>query len=178
MIDRALALLRAQARRYVRAMDNDGRRGFDFLHGRWRIHNERLKKRLTGSAEWIEFDCPEQECRPVLGGLGNIDSYETDSFADGKPFKGMTLRLFDPRTRLWSIYWSDDRWHGLGPPVIGRFEDGRGVFFGDDTHEGRPVRVRFIWGDITPTSAHWQQAFSTDGEETWETNWHMRFTRL
>ncbi len=61
--------------------------------------------------------------------------------------------------------------------MVGRFDGGIGRFFGDDQHEGIPIRVRFVWDEITPTSARWQQAFSIDGGETWETNWVMRFQR-
>jgi hypothetical protein len=63
------------------------------------------------------------------------------------------------------------------PPVVGRFTDGRGEFHGDDVHDGTPIRVRYVWWDITPTSARWEQAFSADGGVTWETNWVMQFTR-
>lgn len=52
-----------------------------------------------------------------------------------------------------------------------------GIFFGDDVHEGRPVRVRFIWRSADGT-AQWEQAFSPDGGTTWETNWVMDFTRI
>jgi hypothetical protein len=62
--------------------------------------------------------------------------------------------------------------------VTGRFAVGVGVFYGDDTHEGRDVRARYVWSEITPVSARWEQAFSADGEQTWETNWIMEFSRL
>lgn len=147
----------------------DGRHDFDFYHGRWQVRNERLR----GSDEWETFEAL-QECRPVLGGLGNLDDFVTD-WGDG--FRGMTLRLFDPQTRQWSIYWAGNRSGVLEPPVVGRFDDGVGVFFGDDRHQGQPVRVRFLWSDITARSAHWQQAFSIDDGRSWETNWHMYMTR-
>lgn len=152
---------------------DDGRHDFDFYHGRWRVRNERLRERLRGSDEWETFEAT-QECRPILGGIGNLDDFATD-WDDG--FRGMTLRLFDLQTRQWSIYWAGNRSGVLEPPVVGRFDDGVGVFFGVDRHQDQPVRVRFLWSDITAHSAHWQQAFSTDGGGSWETNWHMYMTR-
>ena len=157
------------------AAHQDGRHDFDFLFGHWRIHNERLVKRLQGCTEWQTFDA-EQEVRPVLGGIANIDRFSA-TFPDGHPIEGMTLRIFNPRTRLWSLYWVDDRGCELQPPVVGRFTAGRGEFVGDDELGGQPIRVIFLWTDITPTSARWEQAFSTDDGRTWETNWRMQMTR-
>ncbi|GAA0711143.1 hypothetical protein [Dokdonella soli] len=157
---------------------SDGRRDFDFYHGRWRVQNERLKERLVGSTDWEHFEAT-QKCRPILGGLGNIDDFVTDwnrSDSTGK-FVGMTLRLFNPATREWSLYWASNREGLLEPPVVGRFENGVGTFIGDDRHDGKLVLARFIWSEIRPDSAKWQQALSTDGGRTWETNWIMRMSR-
>lgn len=91
---------------------------------------------------------------------------------------GLTLRLFDVETGRWSLNWSSSRSGRLFPPVLGRFgPDGRGEFHGDDTHDGKDVRVRFVWSGISETTARWEQAFSVDGENTWLTNWTMDFTR-
>jgi len=65
----------------------------------------------------------------------------------------------------------------LTPPVSGRFEHGRGEFYGQDTLDGRPIFVRFVISDITPSSAHFEQAFSGDGGKTWEVNWIATDTR-
>lgn len=154
----------------------DGALDFDFLFGRWRVHNERLRRRLAGSTDWQCFDAIA-ECRPILGGAGNIDEFVTDEF-EPTVFFGMTLRLFDRATQRWSLWWASNRKGGLEPPVVGRFDDGVGRFEGDDVHAGRPVRVRFIWSDTGPDRARWEQAFSADGGRTWETNWRMHFARL
>jgi hypothetical protein len=155
---------------------HDGAHDFDFLFGRWRVHNERLAQRLVGSSDWQHFDAI-LECRPILGGLGNLDEFVTDEFG-ARLFMGMSLRLFERATGLWSIWWASNSKGGLEPPVTGAFADGVGRFEGDDTHDGIPVRARFLWSDIEADSARWEQAFSTDSGRSWETNWRMHLTRL
>jgi hypothetical protein len=150
-------------------------RDFDFWMGSWTARNSRLRERLAASDEWEEFESTSNAW-PILDGMGNEDDFHTD-FQGG--FAGMSLRFFDPKARQWSIYWADSRRSGLlDPPVIGRFENGVGIFEGDDTFEGRPIRVRFTWSRTDTLSPRWEQAFSVDGGETWETNWIADFTRV
>jgi hypothetical protein len=144
---------------------------FDFLIGRWNVSNRRLRERLAGSSEWEEFPATA-EIRSLFDGAANIDEI---TFPDGT--KGLTLRLYDPLAQEWSLHWSASTTGRLYPPVVGSFRGGRGEFYGDDTHEGLPVRVRFIWSDITADSARWEQAFSADSGRTWETNWIMIMSR-
>jgi hypothetical protein len=146
---------------------------FDFLEGTWRVANRRLAARLVGSTEWEEFE-GTAVCRRFFDGAGSVDEIAFPT----KGFSGASFRLFDPARREWSIYWANSRTGLLEPPVVGRFRDGTGEFYGDDVHDGTPVRVRFFWSGITATSARWEQAFSTDGGETWETNWVMDLARL
>jgi hypothetical protein len=152
----------------------DGRHDFDFLYGRWQVHNERLRQRLAGSGDWEIFPAV-QTCAPVLGGLGNVDAFVSDWGRPGAEggFQGMTLRLFNLERRQWSIYWAGSHDGVLEPPVVGGYENGVGVFHGELEHEGRPVLARFVWSDISANTAHWHQAFSLDGGVNWETNWHM-----
>jgi hypothetical protein len=154
-----------------------GARDFDFLFGDWLVHNRRLLRRLEGCTDWEEFETTLQT-HPVLGGLGNVDRFARMADSGETAWEGLTLRLFDPQTRSWSIWWAATSRPGhLDPPVVGAFTDGHGKFHGDDVHDGRPVRVAFEWKDITPTSACWEQAFSPDDGETWETNWVMTLSR-
>src|SRR5918996_410365 len=142
--------------------DRDGSHDFDFQTGRWRIRNERLVKRLQGCTEWETFEAV-QHARLLPGGLGNIDDFITEHWPG---FVGMSLRLYNPRTRQWSIYWATNQTGVLYPPVVGSFTDGVGVFEGRDEEGGQPVRVRFTWSSITPTSARWEQEFSPDEGRT------------
>ncbi len=149
-------------------------RDFDFLTGKWAVHNRRLVERLADCDEWSEFDAT-LEVRPILAGLGNMDQYRIT--AGGRYFEGVSLRLLDLASHHWSIYWVDTDTGRLQPPVIGQFTDGVGTFHGADTCNGQPVNARFVWSDITENSARWEQAYSPDEGETWETNWVMEFQR-
>jgi hypothetical protein len=149
--------------------------GFDFLLGSWVVQHRKLKHRLTHSDEWEIFSgtC---DMRMLLGGMANVDD-NVLSTPTGI-YTAASLRAFDAVTIKWSIWWLDGRNPGqLDAPVTGEFRNGVGLFFGDGIWNGKPIKVRFMWSDITPNSARWQQAFSADDEKTWETNWVMDFTR-
>src|SRR6267154_3941815 len=79
---------------------------FDFLVGKWKMHNRRLNKRLENCKEWTEFESSDENFK-ILSGTADMDTYSTTEMPgqEGKPFEGLTLRLFNPKTRLWSIYW-------------------------------------------------------------------------
>lgn len=147
---------------------------FDFLTGDWIVAHRKLKQRLAGSGDWVDFS-GRTTARRLVNGLGNLDENWLDDPAGA--YGAMTVRYFDPVRNEWAIYWIDERRHEVEPAVVGRFEDGVGTFLADDMFEGRPIKVRFIWSEIAPSSARWEQAFSPDGGQTWEVNWIMRFTR-
>ncbi len=152
-----------------------GAQDFDFIIGQWRVHHRRLKERLAGCTEWIEFE-GTSETRKILGGLGNLEDNLLD-LPEGA-YRAAALRSFDPASGLWSIWWLDCRSpRQIDTPVVGGFEDGRGVFEAEDHLNGKPIRIRFLWIPRGPDSARWEQAFSPDAGETWETNWTMDFTR-
>ena len=149
-------------------------RDFDFWMGRWHGRNRALRERLAGCDEWEELES-KSIARSILGGTANEDVFLTDR--DGG-YIGMSFRFFDPGAKLWSIYWADSRRPGpLDPPVVGSFDGDVGVFEGPDTFEGRPILVRYTWSGVTTPTPRWEQAFSDDDGETWETNFVTDFTR-
>jgi hypothetical protein len=153
----------------------NGQADFDFWFGSWKVRNRKLRERLKGCTEWDEFE-GTVVTRPIWGGKANLDEY--NAVGPSGPIEGTTLRLYDPQTGQWSLYWGTSRSMVLDNPMIGEFRDGRGEFFGQEFHEGRAVYARFIWSNITPASCRWEQALSEDGGRTWETNWIMEFTRV
>ncbi|MCL2733855.1 MAG: hypothetical protein FWE15_28070 [Actinomycetia bacterium] len=145
---------------------------FDFLIGTWDVANRWRTDFLDEASDWEEFP-GSSSCSGHFDGAANFDEIAFPT----KGFSGLTLRLYDPEREEWSLYWASKRTGTLFPPVTGRFTDGRGVFLGDDTHDGKPIRARFVWSGVTATTARWEQAFSQDGGATWVTNWIMEFTR-
>ena len=149
--------------------------GFDFLMGQWRVRHRKRRERLKGNDDWFEFP-GTLDVRPILAGAGNIDLNDLDD--PGGRYQATSLRLFDASRDLWSIYWIDGRTAGIDKPVVGVFDGPVGQFYGDDSFDGQPIRVRFTYEDLGPQDARWSQAFSPDGGASWETNWIMEFTRM
>jgi len=76
------------------------------------------------------------------------------------------------------MLWLDNRQPPDFEPLVGKFENGVGRFYSTiTTQDGRLVHVRFLLDQFTEESLHWQQDFSMDGGETWETNWVMESTK-
>jgi hypothetical protein len=150
---------------------------FDFFVGQWTVRHRRLKERLAGCTQWDEFG-GTSHMQKLMDGHGNCDDNLIGAPAGA--YRAVTLRSFDPKTCQWAIWWVDGRTphYRLDPPMVGSFSDGVGTFYADDIINERPVRVRFLWSDITANSCRWQQAFSPDCGQTWETNWIMDFSRV
>lgn len=155
---------------YDPVMENN----FDWFVGTWTSEQRRLRGVLTGSNEWYAFP-GRHTSWSILDGAGNVD----EAVFPTQGFSGVTLRLYDRSRDEWSLYWASSRTGLLSlPPVVGRFgDDGVGVFTSDEEYEGKWIKVRFVWSDITATSARWEQAFSADVGATWETNWIADFSR-
>jgi hypothetical protein len=166
------------AKTSVQHTPRDGQHDFDFEIGTWKIHLKRLDGRLVGSTTWVEFD-GTSVTRKVWDGRANLEEFETNSPTGGH-IEGLTLRLYDPQTHQWSLYWATSKSGAMGAPTIGEFKNGRGEFFDTEPSgpNGRAILVRFVWSDITPNSAHFEQSFSDDGGKTWEVNWITDQTRV
>jgi hypothetical protein len=147
-------------------------RQWDFLAGRWKVHNRRLH---AGSKAWEEFDSSLHNWQ-VLGGRGNVGD---NWFATPEePFGGMSLRVYNDEKKEWLSWWLDGREPAnIGAQLRGTFENGVGTLLGQDARDGKPVQVRSQWTRTDTPAPHWVQAASLDGGKTWETNWVADFTR-
>lgn len=154
--------------------ERDGQHDFDFEFGSWNAHVRRRLQPLTGSDAWVDLE-GTSVVRKVWDGRANLGELEIGNATTR--IQGMSLRLYHPESRQWSIYWANSRDGRLGEAMVGQFTDGRGEFFGQEEFQGRSIYVRFVFSELTRASFRIEQAFSDDGGKTWEPNWIATFTR-
>lgn len=157
------------------AAQRDGQRDFDFEIGTWKTKLSRRLRPLTGSDTWVEYE-GTTVVRKVWDGRANL--VELDVEGPSGRIEGLSLRLYNPDARQWSLNFSNSAGGTLSPPVIGEFKNGRGEFYGQEMLNGRAILVRFVISDITQDSCRFEQAFSDDGGKTWEVNWVATDTRV
>jgi len=155
----------------------DGSHDFDFLIGNWKAHVRRLPDRLNNSKIWVEYEGISNHHK-ILDSNANFEEFEVTSPDKKLHIKAQTLRLYNPESRQWSIYLLDvDNGTLSAPPVVGKFDGSRGEFYHQEDFKGRTILVRYLWLDLSPTSARMEQSFSPDGGKTWETNWICELSR-
>lgn len=153
----------------------DGQHDFDFEIGAWRTRLKRLVDPLSGSNTWVEYEGTTVVSN-VLDGRANL--VELDVQGPAGRIEGLSLRLYNPQARQWSLNFSNIKTGTLSPPSIGGFSNGRGEFYSKETLDGREILVRFVISAITADSCHFEQAYSADGGKTWEVNWIADDTRV
>ncbi len=167
-----LGLANAQAA--PSAGERDGQHDWDQLFGTWKMHLHKRLHPLANSDEWVDFEAHD-DFRRVWGGRANLDEFEADGPAGH--IEGLTLRLYNPQTHLWSIYWANSALSGLEKPMIGKFNDGVGEFYDQELFHDRAIYVRFRWTNISGNGGDFTQSFSADGGKTWEPNWITTMAR-
>jgi hypothetical protein len=157
------------------AQQRDGQHDFDWEIGTWKTHLKRRVHPLTGSNEWVEYE-GTTVVRKIWDGRANLVELEVEGPA-GR-IEGLSLRLYNPESRQWSLNFANASGGTLFVPAIGEFRQGRGEFYNQETLNGRAILVRFVISDVTPDSARFEQSFSDDGGKTWEANWIAEDTRV
>lgn len=156
-------------------IQRDGSRDFDWEIGRWTTELRYLPEPLTGSKRWLEYR-GTSDVRAILGGRANL--VELSVAGSAGRIEGASLRLYNPQAHQWTLNFANIRNGQLTAPVHGTFDaDGRGLFYGVDTVDGRAVLVRFVISRVTANSARFEQAYSMDAGATWEVNWIAVDTR-
>lgn len=153
----------------------DGRHDFDWEIGTWKTQVKRRLRPLSGSQEWVGYNGTTTVSK-VWSGRANL--VELDVSGPAGRIEALSLRLYNPEARQWSLNFSNVNGGTMAIPTIGEFKEGRGEFYATETLGGRSILVRFVISEFSQESAHFEQSFSGDGGKTWETNWIAVDTRL
>ena len=170
-----LAILVIAIATLAQANQTDGQRDFDWEIGTWKTHLRRLQRPLSGSTTWVEYEGTTVVSK-VLDGRANLVELKVNGPA-GR-LEGLSLRLYNPQSRQWSLNFANITTGTLSPATIGEFKDGRGEFYNQETYNGRAILVRFVIIKITQDQYRFEQSFSDDGGKTWELNWIAVDTRV
>ena len=149
---------------------------FDWEIGSWttkvRVRTNPLSNETPKWAEYVGTSV----VKPLLEGRANFVELSVAG-TTGK-IEGGSLRLYGSQTGQWSLNYANLRNGLLTSPVYGAFgADGRGLFYGPDTLDGRAILVRFVITRVSLNEARFEQAYSADGGVTWEDNWIATDTR-
>jgi hypothetical protein len=155
--------------------DQDGQNDFDGLFGTWNYHVKVLVHPLTGSTTWNQFPATGT-CYRIWGGRAQLDTFEAEGPTGH--IEGLVVRLYNPQNHQWSLNWVTSKTGTPDPPQIGKFKNGHGDFYTQDTINGKTIFVRYDWTKINTDTPHFEQSFSEDGGQTWEVNWITDQTRV
>lgn len=150
----------------------DEARQFDFWVGTWDV-NLRVRQ---PDFSWKDTRRSVAEIYPILSGKAVLELWSEDQVAG---IKGFSLRYFDTSRDEWVLWlnWPSNNQSGSSS-LAGTFRHGRGEFFSTrQGPNGTETLSRFTFSDITDESLRWDDAFSTDGGQTWTNNWIMEFSR-
>ncbi len=157
------------------AAPRDGEHDFDFEIGTWHTHLKRLQHPLTNSTTWIEYDGISY-IRKIWNGRANLVELEVDGPTGH--IEGLSLRLYNPQSREWSLNFSNSAQGTMSIPTVGEFKNNRGEFYDQEPFNNRTILVRNVFENITTNSYRFEQSFSDDGGRTWEVNWIAVDTRI
>jgi hypothetical protein len=145
-------------------------RDFDFLEGEWDA-----SCRVPSKDGWAEGR-GSLTASWTLDGRVLVEHFE--GIYHGGALRGLGLRAFNPKTRLWEHVWTDDLEPGRFYVWRGAFRDGKIDLLAEfEDAGGTHVRSRLTWSEITAHAAHWESARSTDGGKTWQPHWVIDFRR-
>jgi len=159
----------------ARAQARDGPRDFDFEIGAWRTELKRLVSPLSAPAVWAEYTGTTVVTK-VWGGDANL--VELDVTGARGHIRALSLRLYDPASKQWSLNFATSSSGAMAVPSVGGFRDGKGEFLSHEVVEGRMMLVRFEIIPLTADSIRFVQSVSADGGRTWMPNWVALDTRI
>jgi hypothetical protein len=93
----------------------------------------------------------------------------------GDGLTGISVSIFSKEDHRWHQTWVDNT--GSYLDFVGDFVDGKMILSRHGVVEGKPVRQRMVWYDITPNAFLWNWERSDDEGKTWREMWKLEYKR-
>ncbi len=145
-------------------------RQFDFWIGEWYVNN-RFRQ---DDNSWKDEGEGYLKVWPVLDGKAIMEFWDGTG-RNNNLVKGFSLRYYDKAQDKWIVClnWPQPNNGGFFF-LTGNFRFNRGEIFNQYPNQnGRLIKSRFTFSDITDTSYRWNDGSSLDTGKTWRTNWIM-----
>lgn len=94
---------------------------------------------------------------------------------DGDGLIGTSVSIFSKEDNRWHQTWVDNT--GSYLDFVGEFTDGKMILSRDGIVEGKAVKQRMIWYDITNEAFVWNWERSDDGGKSWREMWKLEYKR-
>lgn len=147
---------------------------FDWQLGNWTIHMQRMLRPLSNSETWTAYD-GTVDVKKLWNGRANLAEIKAAGASGSLQF--LSLRLYNPDSHQWMLYFAHDGSDAVNPPMYGGFKNGHGEFYDVEAVDGKSILARFVFDNVKADSGRDEQAFSRDGGRTWEVNWINRLRR-
>lgn len=139
---------------------------FDFWVGEWEANSPSSKDPKTMTL------AGHNSITKVLDGCVIEENYKGST----TPLLGLSVSLYNPRTKQWQQTWVDNQ--GAYLDFTGGFADGKMVLQRSATKpDGTTFLQRMVWFNITADAFDWNWESSTDGGKTWQVNWPIKYKR-
>ena len=132
---------------------------FDFWLGEWDV-------------AWGENQHGSNRVVRILDGAVIQENFDA---SPALPFKGMSLSVYSTQLQKWQQTWADSQ--GSYWNFIGEYKNGEMVLATDDVIDGKPVKLRMRFYNITEQELDWDWERSEDGGQNWQLRWHIHYTR-
>lgn len=89
--------------------------------------------------------------------------------------EGISHSVLSEEDERWHQTWVDDS--GSYLDFVGEFTEDRMILSRDGIAQGKPVRQRMVWYDITGNTLEWNWERSDDQGKTWKVLWNIHYKR-
>ena len=129
---------------------------FDFWLGEWDV-------------TWGEGVHGTNRVESILDGAVIQENFNGDGLI------GISVSVFSREDSRWHQTWVDNS--GSYLDFVGEFVDGKMILSRNGIAEGKPIKQRMVWFDISANQVRWNWERSDDDGANWRALWEIQYQR-